>query len=728
MLEGAGAVAAPPEPDWPRAVAPAEAGAAPAAAAAGTEAVGAGAPERPWPYQVDSLSERTMVLVELDRFGEQPHIYVVRGNGKAVVIDTGCGTANLLDFLGTLPELEGLRLQVVNTHVHYDHIMGNASFCYDRGRKLRARCMGICQGARDRRFSEDWRETSLQRSVGAAIQDFCVTGWLEEGQRIYLDEAQPSDEECLEVLYTPGHTPDSISLYFPAENRLFTGDLVYPGSLYLFLPGSSLDDFERSLGMVLRLAADRPSGLALSCGHITPALPVERLQELAELLPEVRSRAAKPRVAQIPFRERVAQFRTRTFTLLCRLGDVAAERGASPRAGYADRRRSAAPVDAAPAEEAAERGASPRASYAERRRSAAPVEVAPAGPAAAAAADVVLKSRVDHLEKEQGVLAWRLGEVEQRVSKGLDSLKAEQSAAALQLQEADQRVEQRVFEDLGSLKAEQSAAALHLQEFEQRVLADVRSSLREQDESRASRLDGLGERAAKEARAAVELAVGQLERSLARDLELLREETCRKLDVMERRVAEDSLLLKRVAEEAQRVHKEPPELAGAGPAAPSKAGAGKPGASGLGREKPEPAREAGASDSSSAEVRAAPSGKRRIRRRHSERRSGSSDEAPSAEHKGRSRRHRVVESKATPQEKAREERTAGREEPDLTGPEAMQQLLEMRRAAASVTGGAAFRGGEEEHSDCDEPAAQGGAIHRAAARSAAAARAAQGPA
>ncbi|CAK0831591.1 unnamed protein product [Prorocentrum cordatum] len=36
-------------------------------------------------------------------------------------------------------------------------------------------------------------------------------------------------------------------------------------------------------------------------------------------------------------------------------------------------------------------------------------------------------------------------------------------------------------------------------------------------------------------------------------------------------------------------------------------------------------------------------------------------------------------------------------ERDLTGPEAMQQLLEMRRAAASVTGGVGLRGGEDEY-------------------------------
>mmetsp|Transcript_71877 Transcript_71877/g.222187 ORF Transcript_71877/g.222187 Transcript_71877/m.222187 type:complete len:329 (-) Transcript_71877:68-1054(-) len=278
--------------------------------------------QRPWPFQVRHLSDRTLVIVELDRFGERPHIYVVRGPRKAVVIDTGCATANLFDFLLSLPELDGLQFQVVNTHVHYDHIMGNHTFCRAAG-SLRPRCRGICQGARDRRFSENWRETSLQKTVGASIQGFSVTQWLQEGERIYLDDDSPSDAEALEVLYTPGHTPDSISLYLPVENRLFTGDLIYPGGIYLFLPGSSLEDFAQSLGKLRRFVAGRPPGLVLGCGHITHTLEAGQLDELHELLPAIRDGTAEKRVTRSHLSpERLAVFGTPSFTLMCRCEDV----------------------------------------------------------------------------------------------------------------------------------------------------------------------------------------------------------------------------------------------------------------------------------------------------------------------------------------------------------------------------------------------------------------------
>eukprot|EP00747_Dinoflagellata_sp_TGD_P022196 gnl/TRDRNA2_/TRDRNA2_128963_c0_seq1.p1 gnl/TRDRNA2_/TRDRNA2_128963_c0~~gnl/TRDRNA2_/TRDRNA2_128963_c0_seq1.p1 ORF type:complete len:336 (+),score=53.70 gnl/TRDRNA2_/TRDRNA2_128963_c0_seq1:46-1053(+) len=281
--------------------------------------------QREWPFEVQRLSDRTTVVVDIDRFGERPHMYIVRGRRKAVIVDTGCGTANLRDFLWTLPELDNCDLQVVNTHVHYDHIMGNHCFCKPGGASLCTQCIGICQGARDRQFSSNWQQTSLQTSVGASIQNFCVTDWLEEGDRIYLDDDRPTDEESLEVIYTPGHTPDSISLYLPCENRIFTGDLIYPGSIYLFLPGSNFDEFEQSLAKLRQFAGTKPPGVVLCCGHITPELPIACLEELHALLKSIRSNKARPQIAKVPHlsAKPVAVFQTQTFTLICRAEDVA---------------------------------------------------------------------------------------------------------------------------------------------------------------------------------------------------------------------------------------------------------------------------------------------------------------------------------------------------------------------------------------------------------------------
>ena len=56
------------------------------------------------------------------------------------------------------------------------------------------------------------------------------------------------------ILYTPGHTEDSISLYDAESGYLFSGDFLYPGELYGFLPNSNLGDYLQGVRTVRQLA------------------------------------------------------------------------------------------------------------------------------------------------------------------------------------------------------------------------------------------------------------------------------------------------------------------------------------------------------------------------------------------------------------------------------------------------------------------------------------------
>jgi len=316
-------------------------------------------------FTTRKLSDRVWVTRETDTFGESPLIYCVRGRDKIVVIDTGCGSADLRTFLRSIPGLGELPFLVVNTHVHYDHIMGNHCFC--RGSDaLRDDCLGVCQGARDTAFSQRWTETSLQGMVGAAVQPFCVTRWLQEGDCIDLDDTAERGADGLEVIYTPGHTPDSISLYLSAEHRLFTGDLVYPGGLYLFLPGSSIVDFENSItklrqrwsheagdnddasdGRATSSAkrARQGDGPVMSCGHNDSDLGFEALSELAMALPAARTGNIRLRKTTLPwFSGELVALPTKTFVVLCRPGDLIARAEGGWSTSHVDAAQEAASV------------------------------------------------------------------------------------------------------------------------------------------------------------------------------------------------------------------------------------------------------------------------------------------------------------------------------------------------------------------------------------------------
>ena len=52
----------------------------------------------------------------------------------------------------------------------------------------------------------------------------------------------------LTVYHTPGHSPGSVCLYDSLSGSLFTGDTVYPGTLYAHLAESEFDAYRLSLG------------------------------------------------------------------------------------------------------------------------------------------------------------------------------------------------------------------------------------------------------------------------------------------------------------------------------------------------------------------------------------------------------------------------------------------------------------------------------------------------
>jgi glyoxylase-like metal-dependent hydrolase (beta-lactamase superfamily II) len=69
---------------------------------------------------------------------------------------------------------------------------------------------------------------------------FSVNTWVKSGAVIDLGE------RTLQVIATPGHTPDSLMLYDADRGQLFAGDFIYPGTLLTILPGAHLGQYLKS--------------------------------------------------------------------------------------------------------------------------------------------------------------------------------------------------------------------------------------------------------------------------------------------------------------------------------------------------------------------------------------------------------------------------------------------------------------------------------------------------
>lgn len=62
---------------------------------------------------------------------------------------------------------------------------------------------------------------------------------------------------CFEVIYTPGHKEDCITIYFKKENVMFTGDFIFKGTIgRTDLDGGSLIDMLDSLRKIDKYSKD----------------------------------------------------------------------------------------------------------------------------------------------------------------------------------------------------------------------------------------------------------------------------------------------------------------------------------------------------------------------------------------------------------------------------------------------------------------------------------------
>jgi glyoxylase-like metal-dependent hydrolase (beta-lactamase superfamily II) len=92
-----------------------------------------------------------------------------------------------------------------------------------------------------------------------------ITNYTHDGDRFDLGG------RTLEVIATPGHTPDAISLIDRANGLLFTGDTYYPAPIWLFRPETDFKAYAASISRLNGLAPDVK--LVLGAHNIPVASP-----------------------------------------------------------------------------------------------------------------------------------------------------------------------------------------------------------------------------------------------------------------------------------------------------------------------------------------------------------------------------------------------------------------------------------------------------------------------
>lgn len=201
-------------------------------------------------FEVYKLTDEVFAIYEDGQF-EEVISYLVIGEKRAALIDTGNGIG---DIKKVIEQITDLSVFVINTHTHGDHIGGNYKFdevyVYEcEFSKNRAK-NGQTKEQMGHFLDDEMVWKPLPEYFDAEtwrIHPFRVTRWLKDGEIIDLGG------RSLEVIHTPGHSPDSICL-LDRENKIFwTGDSFYPAPIYIYSSTTSLDQFIESFSKMVEL-------------------------------------------------------------------------------------------------------------------------------------------------------------------------------------------------------------------------------------------------------------------------------------------------------------------------------------------------------------------------------------------------------------------------------------------------------------------------------------------
>ena len=183
------------------------------------------------------VQKRFMLTVQSFTFNPvQENTYILYNEERqCCIIDPGCYFASeeqqLVNFIQQ-NELQPILL--LNTHCHLDHIFGNRFIHKTYGLTLHIHRLEKAVLEYGPIAGQMWQLPFDNYDAGLA--------YFEDGDVVRLGR------EELQVLFTPGHSPGSVSFYSKEHKFIIAGDVLFQGSIgRTDLPGGSFDVLSQSI-------------------------------------------------------------------------------------------------------------------------------------------------------------------------------------------------------------------------------------------------------------------------------------------------------------------------------------------------------------------------------------------------------------------------------------------------------------------------------------------------
>ncbi len=172
-----------------------------------------------------------MITIQSFTFGPfQENTYILFDETKeCIIIDPGCYDEAERAELAAFIESKKLKpVKLINTHCHLDHVFGNGFVADKYNLKLEI-------NKQDLPVLDAYLTTCGLYGLNAEPSP-APSVFLDEGDIVRFGNAE------LEILFTPGHSPGSITFYNREQKFMIAGDVLFYGSIgRTDLPGGNYE-------------------------------------------------------------------------------------------------------------------------------------------------------------------------------------------------------------------------------------------------------------------------------------------------------------------------------------------------------------------------------------------------------------------------------------------------------------------------------------------------------
>ena len=203
-------------------------------------------PQKQENFTVYKIRPHIFLIRDISCF-EDINCYLIIGKDRCLLFDTGLGLGNIKEVVIGLTKLP---IVVLNSHTHYDHIGGNYLFDSIIGIESRYSNANRKGMSHETLLSFYKRAYIYSNSLLSCIPNNYIINPFSVSQFFHDNDTIDLGGLTLEIITTPGHTPDGVCLLDKKDSLLFSGDIINKGTLFLHLTESDFQVFSSSIAKI----------------------------------------------------------------------------------------------------------------------------------------------------------------------------------------------------------------------------------------------------------------------------------------------------------------------------------------------------------------------------------------------------------------------------------------------------------------------------------------------